>query len=164
MSGGKGLEVGKISPDFSLKDQDRNDFKLSSWRGKRVLLSFHPLAWTPICSKQMESLEKNYDRFESLNTIPVGLSVDPIPSKKAWAESLGLTKLRILSDFWPHGEVAKMFNVFREGEGFSERANIIIDEEGRIAFCKVYPIKELPDIEELIDFLKKLKPCKEEKK
>lgn len=145
--------IGMESPIFILKDQFGEDFDLSKYRGKKVLLSFHPLAWTSICAKQMLSLEENYERFEKLNTIPIGLSVDPVPSKKAWAESLGLKNLKILSDFWPHGEVAKKFDIFREKEGFSERANIIVDEKGKIIFFKVYPIRELPDIEEIIKFL-----------
>ncbi|MCS7233810.1 MAG: peroxiredoxin [Synergistetes bacterium] len=157
MSKQKGLEIGSLAPEFTLKDQNREDFTLSSCKGKKILLSFHPLAWTSICSQQMESLEKNYENFLELNTIPVGLSVDPIPSKKAWAESLGLKKLKILSDFWPHGETAKKFNIFRENDGFSERANIIVDEEGKIIFFKIYPIRELPDVEEIINFLKKAK-------
>lgn len=150
----KGLELNRMSPDFSLKDQNGETFKLSDYRGKKVLLSFHPLAWTSICAKQMLSLEENYEKFLELNTIPIGISVDPIPSKKAWAENLGLKNLKILSDFWPHGEVAKLFNIFREEDGFSERANIIIDENGKIIFFKIYPIRELPDIKEIVDFLK----------
>ncbi|WP_171816329.1 redoxin domain-containing protein [Thermotoga profunda] len=147
------LQIGSIAPDFSLKDQDGNVIQLSSLKGKKVLLSFHPLAWTSICANQMKSLEANYEKFEKLKTVPLGLSVDPVPSKKAWADSLGLKQLKILSDFWPHGEVAKLYNIFREKDGFSERANIIIDKDGKIIFFKVYPIRELPDIQEIIDFL-----------
>lgn len=102
----------------------------------------------------MKALEQNYEEFEKLNTVPLGLSVDPVPSKKAWANSLGLKKLRILSDFWPHGEVAKLHNIFREKDGFSERANVIVNEEGKIIFFKVYPIRELPDLDEVLNFLK----------
>lgn len=130
------LGKGKIAPDFALKDQDGKEFKLSNLKGKRVLLSFHPLAWTSICAKQMLSLEANKDKFESLNTVPIGLSVDSVPTKKAWAESLGIKSVRLLSDFWPHGYVAKLYGIFREKEGFSERANIIVDENGKIAFLK----------------------------
>lgn len=154
MKNQKELELNTLAPDFSLKDQNGEIFKLSEYKGKKVLLSFHPLAWTSICAKQMLSLEENYEKFLELNTIPVGISVDPIPSKKAWAENLGLKNLRILSDFWPHGEVAKLFNIFREEDGFSERANVIIDENGKIVFFKIYPIRELPDINEIINFLK----------
>lgn len=148
------LQVGSVAPDFSLKDQNGEIVQLSQFKGKKVLLSFHPLAWTSVCANQMKSLEENYNEFEKLNTLPFGLSVDPVPSKKAWAESLGLERLKILSDFWPHGEVARLYGVFREKEGFSERVNVIIDEDGKIIFFKVYPIKELPDINEVIQFIK----------
>ena len=83
------IKVGDMAPDFTLKDQDGKDFTLSAYRGKRVLLSFHPLAWTDVCTKQMVALEQNYATFESLNTVPVGLSVDAAPSKKAWADNMG---------------------------------------------------------------------------
>jgi peroxiredoxin len=148
------LAIGSIAPEFNLKDQDGNVIQLSKLRGKKVLLSFHPLAWTSVCADQMKSLELAYEEFQSLNVLPIGISVDPVPSKKAWAESLGLKKLRIISDFWPHGEVAKAFGVFREKDGFSERANILIDEEGKIVWFKVYPIRQLPDLGEILSFLK----------
>ncbi|MCO6042126.1 peroxiredoxin [Thermococcus alcaliphilus] len=145
--------IGEKAPDFVLKDQNGEEFKLSDFRGKKVLLSFHPLAWTGICEKQMKALEENYEKFETLNVLPVGISVDPVPSKKAWAEHMGLKKLGILSDFWPHGEVAKLYGLFREKDGISERANVLVDEEGKIAFYKVYPIGELPNLEEIFEFL-----------
>jgi peroxiredoxin len=148
------LAIGSIAPEFNLKDQDGNVIQLSKLRGKKVLLSFHPLAWTSVCADQMKSLELAYEEFQSLNVLPIGISVDPVPSKKAWAESLGLKKLRIISDFWPHGEVAKAFGIFRDRDGFSERANILIDEEGKIVWFKVYPIRQLPDLGEILSFLK----------
>jgi len=83
----------------------------------------------------------------------VGLSIDSVPSKKAWADAIGLKKTRILADFWPHGEVAKLYDLFREKDGFSQRANVIIDEPQIVIFVKTYPISQLPDIEEIIRFL-----------
>ncbi len=148
------LAIGSMAPEFALKDQDGNEIRLSKLRSKKVLLSFHPLAWTSVCADQMKSLELAYEEFQSLNVLPIGISVDPVPSKKAWAESLGLKKLRIISDFWPHGEVAKAFGIFRDRDGFSERANILIDEEGKIVWFKVYPIRQLPDLGEILSFLK----------
>ena len=150
-------EIGKTAKDFTLKDQNGKEFKLSSFSGKRVLLSFHPLAWTDVCAKQMKSLEDNREILGSLNTIALGMSVDTIPSKKAWAKSLSIENTPLLSDFWPHGEVAKRYGIFREKNGFSERANIIIDENQKIVFFKVYEISQLPDMNEIIDFLKNLK-------
>jgi peroxiredoxin len=152
----KKLKIGDKAKNFSLEDQDEQEFTLSNFKGKRVLLSFHPLAWTSICAEQMKSLESNKKIFDSLNTIAVGVSVDTVPSKKAWAKSLGINNTRLLSDFWPHGKVARLYGIFRTEDGFSERANIIIDEEQKIAFFKIYKIGQLPDIQEIIDDLRKL--------
>jgi peroxiredoxin len=150
------LKIGDVAPDFVLKDQNGKELKLSDFRGKKVLLSFHPLAWTRVCSQQMQSLEENKNVFESLNTVAAGLSVDTVPSKKAWAKELGITSTPLLADFWPHGAVARLYGIFREKEGISERANIIVDEAGKIVFFKIYEISQLPDIQEIIGFLKRL--------
>jgi peroxiredoxin len=152
----KKLKVGDNSKDFSLLDQNEQEFTLSKFKGKKVLLSFHPAAWTSVCAEQMKSLERNKKIFDSLNTTAVGVSVDTVPSKKAWAKSLNIGHTRLLSDFWPHGKVAELYGIFRDKEGFSERANIIIDENQKIAFFKIYKLGQLPDIQEIIDFLKKM--------
>ncbi len=152
----KPIAEGETAPDFTLKDQEGRDFILSEKKGKRVLLSFHPLAWTGVCTAQMKSLETHYKAFSALNTLPVGLSVDAVPTKKAWADSMGLKNLRILSDFWPHGGAAKLYGLFREHGGTSERANVIVDEKGKVAWVKVYEISTLPDIDEVIEAIKKL--------
>ena len=149
-------KVGDIGPDFMLRDHNSQEVKLSGLRGKRVLLSFHPLAWTEVCAMQMQSLEENKDVFASLNTAPLGLSIDSVPCKKAWADSLGIKTVPLVADFWPHGGVAIAYGVFREKNGFSERANIILDEKGKVIFYKVYEIRQLPDIKEIIEFIKGL--------
>ena len=69
----------------------------------------------------------------------------------------GVKKVRLLADFWPHGEVAKLFDIFREKNGFSERANIVVDEKGKVALFKTYPVSQLPDINEIIDAIKQMK-------
>jgi len=149
-------KIGDIGPDFTLRDHNSKKLVLSELRGKRVLLSFHPLAWTDVCAKQMQSLEANKDVFASLNTVPIGLSIDSVPCKKAWADSLGIKTVPLAADFWPHGEVAIAYGVFREKNGFSERANIILDEKGKVVFFKVYEISQLPDINEITGFIKGL--------
>jgi peroxiredoxin len=80
----------------------------------------------------------------------------PFLLKMRGAKSLNIKNTRLLSDFWPHGEVANLYKIFREKEGFSERANIIVDENQNIKFVKIYDISQLPDINEIIDFLKKI--------
>ncbi len=151
----KVIKVGDKAPDFSLKDQHNKKLRLSEFEGKKVLLSFHPLAWTKVCARQMQSLEKNREVFYKLNTVALGLSVDTVPSKHAWAKELGIKETRLLSDFWPHGEIAKLYGIFKAENGISERANIIVDEEQKVIFVKVYDIPQLPDIDEIINFLKK---------
>ena len=152
----KVVQEGRKVKDFSLKDQNGQDFRLSEFRGEKVLLSFHPLAWTSICASQMQSLEKHKRSLDKLNTIAVGLSVDSVPSKAAWAKSLRIKETRLVADFWPHGAVAKSMGLLRK-EGFSERANVIVNEVGKIIFVKVYPIRELPDVKELLRVLKAYK-------
>jgi len=148
------VQQDKKVKDFTLKDQNGQDFNLASYRGGKVLLSFHPLAWTAVCAMQMRDLEKNRKAFDRLNTLAVGLSVDSVPCKTAWAKSLRIKNTRLLADFWPHGAVAKSLGILRS-EGFSERANIIIDEMGKVLFAKVYPIKQLPDPGEILAVLKR---------
>lgn len=152
----KTLKIGDKFIDFILKDQDGNKISISSFSGKKVLLSFHPLAWTSICAQQMKDLDENYDEFLKYNTMPLGISVDPVPSKKAWADHLGLKNLKILSDFWPHGDISKLYGIFRDKEGFSERANILIDEYGKVIFIKIYELSKVPDLNEIFDLLKTL--------
>jgi peroxiredoxin len=156
--GGRNMEkcfkAGDKAPDFILMDHKGQEFRLSDFKDKRLLLSFHPLAWTTVCAKQMQSLERHQNDFKDLNTVAVGLSIDTVPSKKAWADLLGIRQTRLLSDFWPHGDVAKMYGLFREEDGFSERANIIINENQEIEFVRIYELSELPDIKEIITFLR----------
>jgi peroxiredoxin len=149
------IKVGDKLQGFTLKDQDNNDFHINDLRGKRILLSFHPLAWTPVCNDQMRALEDNLEAFSRLNTAPVGISIDQPFCKGAWARELGIEQVRLLADFWPHGSVAQGMGLFREKQGFSERANVIVDEDGKVVFVKVYDIPELPDLKEILEFLEK---------
>ena len=147
------IKKGDRAKEFTLKDQNDKDVQLSDFQEKKVLLSFHPLAWTSVCAEQMKALEAHKKKFDALNTVALGLSIDTVPSKNAWAKELGIKNTMLLSDFWPHGKIAKAYGIFRETNGFSERANIILDESHRVIFVKVYPLKELPDIEEILQVL-----------
>ncbi len=150
------IEIGRQAPDFNLKDHNGKVFKLSAMKGKKVLLSFRPLAWTAVCHDQMLLLEAYHLRFDELNTVAVGIGVDSVPSNKAWAKEMSMENTRLLADFWPHGAVAGLYGVLREKDGFSERANIIIDEKQKVVFAKIYPTAQLPDFDEIFDFLKSI--------
>ena len=149
------ISVGTKAPDFALKDHNGKTVRLSDFKGKKVLLSFRPLAWTAVCHDQMRLLEETHLRFDELNTVALGIGVDSAPSNKAWAQSMDIKNTRLLSDFWPHGEVAKSYGIFRDKDGFSERANIITDEERKVVFAKIYPTSQLPDFEEIVKFLER---------
>jgi peroxiredoxin len=155
MAEGK-FKIGDSAPGFTLKDHNGNEVSLSEVKGKKVVLGFHPLAWTGICAKQMQALEAHKERFDNLNAVAFGISVDSSPSKHAWAKELGVEHTRLLADFWPHGKVAQTYGTFNDTGGFSERAVFVICPDGTIQFQKIYPIKELPDLEEVIAVLEKL--------
>ena len=97
------------------------------------------------------------DRFAGLNTQVLGISVDSIPTLVAWADSLGGISYPLLSDFNPHGEITRKFDIFRE-EGYSERAILIFDKEGTLQYGKVYNIDFAPDIFELFEEIRRIDP------
>lgn len=144
------IQLGAMAPDFALQDQNGEVVTLSQFKGKKVLLSWHPLAFTSVCTDQMRSLDRNANRFDEKNTIVLGLSVDPQPSKSVWARALSLKNIRILSDFVPLGEVARDYGIFNEEHGASKRANILINETGMVIWVKKYEIRTLPDVEEVL--------------
>ncbi len=150
------IEVGTEAPEFALPDQFGEIVRLSNLRGKKVLLSFHPLAWTSVCEEQVKELESLYDQLEELNVVSFAISVDPVPSKRAWARHLGVVKLSLLSDFWPHGGVSKEYGLFMEEKGISGRAVIVLDEGGKIIYVRRYSLGEKPDMEDVLNFLRKL--------
>lgn len=148
------IQLGAIAPDFKLQDHNGETVKLSQLKGKKVLLSWHPLAWTSVCTDQMRSLERNFSRFDEKNTVVLGMSVDPLPSKSVWAKALLLKNIKLLSDFNPLGQVAKDYGIFSEEHGASKRANILINEAGMVIWAKKYEIHTLPDVEEILGKMK----------
>ena len=95
--------------------------------------------------------------FEGLHTQVLGISIDTVPSLKAWAESLGGIHYPLLSDFYPHGQVAQAYGVLR-AEGFTERAIFILDKEGIVRYRDIHAIDQQPDNEEVFKVLRQLEP------
>lgn len=149
------MKVGDIIPDFSLKNQNNEKFHFYDIKDKMILLSFHPLAWTDVCAKQMQSLEENFDVLSNFGVLPVGISVDSDSTKKAWAEELGIEKTQLLADFWPHGNLAKKLGILDEQKGVSSRVNILVAENKEILFMKIYELSVVPNIDEITDFIKR---------
>jgi glutaredoxin len=106
----------------------------------------------------MPSYEEDLPKFEGYNTQVLGISIDHVPCLKAWAGSLDGISYPLLSDFWPHGAVARQYGVLREEEGRSERALFVIDKEGIVRYVDVHDIDEQPDNEEVFRVLRQLEP------
>jgi peroxiredoxin len=153
-----GLPVDTKAPDFSLPDSNGRLVRLSNYRGKNVVLVFYPLDWSPACSDQLSLYQTELAEFEHANAQFIGISVDSIYSHGAWAAVRGLT-FPLLSDFRPKGEVARLYEVMRNSDGFSERALYIIDTDGTIRYSHVSPkLNRIPDIYELLHQLEQLEP------
>lgn len=150
------IAVGSPAPDFALPNQSREIVRLSDFRGrKHVVLAFHPLAFTPVCSVQVQTYEREQPAFGALDAEVLALSTDAGPSKKAWADSLGGVSYHLLSDFHPQGQVASDYGVMRN-DGLSERAVIVIDKQGIVRWAKQYAMPEQPAVEEVFEALKGL--------
>ena len=108
----------------------------------------------------MPAFDSNREKLAALDAQVLDISVDSILSHEAWEKKeIGMVKLPLCSDFYPHGEVTQQFGVLREGPpvpGICERAAFIVDKNGKIAFAKTYPLDQLPNIAELLEALKKL--------
>jgi len=147
------LKVGDMAPDFTLQAHIERTVMLSQFRGrKNVVLAFFPLAWTPVCSEQIPSYQAEKDRFATLNTQVLGISIDSLFSHQAWAETLGGIEYPLLSDFWPHGAVAEKYGVMT-ANGHTERAIFVIDRQGIIRYIDHHDIDETPDNEVLFKVL-----------
>ena len=150
------LPPGTAAPDFTLKSHDGTEISLSQYRGKQnVLLAFFPLAFTPVCSCQIPSYREDLGKFQSLNCQPLAISIGAVPAHQAWVESLGGVSFPVLSDFFPHGDVARRFGVLRE-EGFPERALFLIDRQGVIRWSLVHELRKAPDNQVILEELRKL--------
>jgi peroxiredoxin len=157
------VNVGDVAPDFELPAvtaRKQGTFRLGALRGKsNVLLAFYPLDWSPTCTTEMTGFNTDLHRFTAVGTEVVGISVDSLYSHIAWQERGINGDATLASDFWPHGEIAKKYGVFRERDplpGISDRAIFIVDKRGKIAFAKTYELGEVPDMEECLDVLKTL--------
>ncbi len=126
------VEPGQEAPDFTLKDQDGNDVTLSSFRGSQnVVLVFYPFTFTGVCEGELCSLRDDLSEFESVKAQVLAVSCDSRHAQKRWATEQGFT-FPVLSDFWPHGAVARAYGVFNEQLGCANRATFVIDTNGTV--------------------------------
>lgn len=131
------VELGAEAPDFELSDQHGQKVRLSDFRGsKAVVVVFYPFAFSGICTGELCSLRDDVSAFVSDDVVTLAISCDPVPALAAFAQQNGL-EYALLSDFWPHGAVAKDYGVFWDTTGFATRGTFIIDRDGILRWSVV---------------------------
>jgi peroxiredoxin len=131
------IDVGAQAPDFTLKDQHNQDVRLSDFRGRKaVLLVFYPLAFSGTCQGELSEVEDHLSEYANENVQVVTVSVDSTWSHRVWADREGF-EFPLLSDFWPHGEVARTYGVFNDVAGFANRGTFLIDRDGVVRFAEM---------------------------
>jgi peroxiredoxin len=142
------VEVGVLAPDFELADQHGTPVRLSSFRGQaNVVLVFYPLAFSGVCGGELAALRDSFPEQTRADVALLTVSVDSVFAHRAWsdAEQFGFG---LLSDFWPHGEVARRYGVFDAERGVASRGTFIIDTGGVVRWQVVNPIPQARDLTE----------------
>jgi mycoredoxin-dependent peroxiredoxin len=129
------VNVGSSAPDFTLKDQNNQEVRLAQFRGRKpVLLVFYPLTFTGTCQGELTEIQQNLDEFGDVQVLAA--SVDSVYAHKVWALDRGFD-FPLLADFWPHGAVARSYDVFDAGTGVAGRGTFLIDAAGVIRFAEL---------------------------
>jgi peroxiredoxin len=147
------VKVGDRAPDFALPALEGDRLSLRQFLGKKnVVISFVPAAWTPVCSEQWPGYNIARNLFDKNDAVLLGITVDNIPTLYAWTRQMvnpgAKLWFSVLSDFYPHGEVASKYGVLRSN-GVSERALFVIDKKGIIRYIDVHDINERPPLDDL---------------
>ncbi len=132
------VEAGTPAPDFTLPDQDGNEVSLASLRGRRIVLVFYPLDFSPVCTDQLNVYQEVLGELEAEGATLYGVSVDSAYSHRAFQQQLGIT-IPLLSDFHPKGEVSRAYGVLIEERGHTGRALVMIGPDGTVEWSYASP-------------------------
>ena len=148
--------MGELAPDFELRDQHGAPVRLSDRRGARnVVLVFYPFAFSGVCSAEMGALRDSFPEVSRPDVELMAVSADTVFSLRTWADAEGFS-FALLSDFWPHGEVAREYGVFLDNKGFANRATFLIDIDGVIRASFITAPGQARSIEEYTEALREL--------
>ena len=125
------VAVGDTAPDFTLKNAQGDEVTLSSFRGQPVVLVFYPFTFTGVCEGELCEIRDDPSAYERAGAQVLAISCDTRHAQRIWSEQQGYT-FPLLSDFWPHGDVAKAYGVFNDALGCANRGSFVIDGEGTI--------------------------------
>ena len=149
------LPAGTPAPDFTLHVTPDQTLSLKELRGKPVILAFYPADWSPVCGDQMALYNEVLPEFHRFNAELLGISVDGVWCHSAFSHDRHL-HFPLLADFEPKGAVAKLYQAYRDGDGFSERALFVIDKNGTIAWSYVSPVGVNPGADGILEALENL--------
>ena len=149
------LPPGTEAPDFELPSTPDQKLSVSSLRGRPVILVFYPEDWSPVCSDQLALYQELLPEFDRFDAQLVGISVDGIWCHLAFAKDRHL-HFPLLADFEPKGEVSRLYGVYRNGDGTSERALYVLDREGVIRWSYVSPVGINPGADGILQALEEL--------
>ena len=146
---------GESAPDFELTSADGRRVALRDLRGSPVILAFYPADWSPVCGDQMALYNEVLPEFERYGARLLGISVDGIWCHRAFGENRKLA-FPLLADFEPKGDVARRYGVYREADGTTERALVVIDAAGVIRWNYISPIEVNPGADGILEALEAL--------
>ncbi len=135
------LQVGQPAPDFELKNQHGQSVSLSSLRGKKVVVVFYPFAFSGICTSELREIRDSVADFENDDVVTVAISCDHFFALRAYADREGYA-FSLLSDYWPHGAVARAYRVFNDVAGCAERGTFVVDRGGMLRWRVHHGIDE----------------------
>jgi mycoredoxin-dependent peroxiredoxin len=142
------ISVGDEAPDFELRDQNAQSHRLSSYRGeKNVVLVFYPFAFTGVCTGEMNAIRDDVGSLQNDDTQVLAISCDTVASLRVFAEREEFD-YPLLSDYWPHGHVAKAYGVFNETLGAADRGTFVIDKQGIVRWTVRTELREARNIED----------------
>ena len=144
--------VGQPAPDFELENQDKKKIKLSDLKGKKVVLAFYPLDFSPVCTNEHVCFMTDLPQFSAKDATILGISIDSVWAHKAFREAKGIT-YDLLSDM--KREVVKKYDLFLEEANIGKRATVIVDRNGIVSFFKEQPMREARDDKEILEALAK---------
>lgn len=146
------IETGVEAPAFTLRDQDGEEVSLSDYRGRKVLLVFYPMDFSPVCSDQLSIYQEVKPELSEKGVELLGISIDHAYAHKAFQEKLGIDTT-LLADFEPKGEVARAYGSYLD-LGFANRTLVLVDEDGKVAWTHESPTPgEFPGANVIFDAL-----------
>ena len=143
------------TPNFKLHSTPDQLVSLSDFRGSPVILAFYPADWSPVCGDQMALYNEILSEFHRFKAVILGISVDGSWCHAAFAHDRKL-HFPLLADFEPKGAVARSYGVYRDADGFTERALFVIDPHGTIHWSYVSPVGVNPGADGILEALEDL--------